>query len=99
MTAADREEVAREALRAAVARAVDDSGGDLLGHLGDAYLGQGADAQVIAFALEALGRRLTERAVAAQVDAGARRDRIGSHTCSSGCACHYLRREAARRSP
>ena len=96
MTAADREEVGREALRAAVARAVDDSGGDLLDHLGDAYLGEGADAQVIAFALEALGRRLTERAVAVQVGRaeGARRKAASAapHVCDRDCACPYPRR-------
>lgn len=107
MTAADREEVGREALRAAVARAVDDSGGDLLDHLGTAYLGEGADAQVIAFALEALGRRLTERAVAAQVASGPGAG--GDHYCcahiASGCQCprcapdreDHKRARAARR--
>ena len=64
MTAAKRAEIGRERLRAAVTRAVDDSGKALLDRLTTSYLGEGADAQVVAYACEAFGRRLTERAAA-----------------------------------
>lgn len=63
MTAAEREEIGREALRSAVASSIEDDADGLIEHL-SAWLGEdrATDAQVIAFALEALGRRLRERA-------------------------------------
>ena len=96
MTAAEQD-ARRETLRSLVACAVEDDADALIEHLA-VWLGEdrATDAQVIAFALEDLGRQLRERAAAERSRAHLHRladakrharEQRGKSSGGDGCGC------------